>query len=177
MHYQNKHATIHTSIHVCTHARTHTRNTTIKQVDYKTCIICLSESFNRKLSVACVCPKECDVLHYQTFMSVASSSLNIKNQFDLSVKYLNRTSKHLNDSLDTKELIFPERRRANIQEAETVLPGRPTRNLSKEVGRSFKEILAIKRYPFAEILHTYEFLKKTVFEVMQNVLQDDFING
>ncbi|KAK2165626.1 hypothetical protein NP493_1354g00003 [Ridgeia piscesae] len=102
------------------------------------CLLPAIESFNRKLSVACVCPKECDVLHYQT-----SSSLNIKNQFDLSVKYLNRTSKHLNDSLDTKELIFPERRRPNIQEAETILPGRPTRNLSKEA-LSVQDLISFK---------------------------------
>ena len=114
-------------------------------------------------------------------MSVASSSLNTKNQFDLSDKYLNRTGKHLNDSLNTKELIFPERRRANIQEAETVLRGLPSRNLSEKIQRSLEEVihtvLDICVKPVAEINHTLEFVKRMVYEVMQNVLQDYFIDG
>ena len=111
-------------------------------------------------------------------MSVASFSLNIKNQFDMSVKYLNRTGTHQNESLNTKEVIFPERRLANIQEAETVLSGLPT---PTEIQRSFSEdvniVLATITESVDEIVYTKRFVNKMVYEVMQNVVQDDFIDG
>ena len=110
-------------------------------------------------------------------MSYASSKLNTENQFDLLARHLNRTGKHLNESLDMKEVILPERRRANTCEGKIVLRGLPTVTLLEEMKRSISEItnnvvsLFIDRYD-TELA----FIKATVKEVMQNVLQDDFID-
>ena len=114
-------------------------------------------------------------------MSYASTRLNTQNQFDLSARYLNRTGKHLNESLDMKEVILPERRRANIREAKTVFSGLPTFALLEESMQSIvdvqENIYALKdqRQPFADLKHTYSFILY-VFDVMQKVLQDDFID-
>ena len=114
-------------------------------------------------------------------MSYASTRLNTENQFDLSARYLNRTGKHLNESLDMKEFILPERSRANIRETETVLRGLPTIALFEETKRSIREVrgnsydLMEERQPFADFKYTYGFILY-VFDVMQTVLQDDFID-
>ena len=105
-------------------------------------------------------------------MTYASSKLNTGNQFDLSARYLNRTGKHLNESLDIKELILPERRRANICELKTVIHGLPTVSLLQEIRRSINEMSPA----FWELYHPAEFAFVEVYEVMQNVLQDDFID-
>ena len=113
-------------------------------------------------------------------MSYASTRLNTQNQFDLSTRYLNRTGKHLNESLDMKEIILPERRRANIREIKTVLRGLPSGWLT-ETSWSVNEVMAqiyyLKRQqpPFTHFKHTYRFISN-VFDVMQKVLQEDFIN-
>ena len=110
-------------------------------------------------------------------MSYASSSLNIENQFDLPAKYLNRSRKHLNESLNIKEVIFPRRRRANIRDAETVLRAFPTSDFIQQISRSYIKILRTtdsKR--FANFKERINFLSNIEFAIMQNVLQDDFID-
>ena len=114
-------------------------------------------------------------------MSYASTRLNTQNQFDLSARYLNRTGKHLNESLDMKEFILPERRRANIRETETVLHGLPTIVWITDTYISIAEmktkIYELKRQqpPFTHFKHTYRFISY-VFDVMQKVIQEDFID-
>ena len=122
----------------------------------------------------CICPKECDIIYYKTFMTYASSKLNTENQFDLSARYLNRTGKHLNESLDIKEVILPERRRANIRETKAVLRGLPTDSLLQEMRGSIAEIK--RTFLLFADLAEFKFIEATVYEVMQNVLQDDFID-
>ena len=110
-------------------------------------------------------------------MSYATSSLNIENQFDLPVKYLNRTGKHLNESLNFKEVILPERRRANIRDAERVLHALPPCDFLQQILRSCIEILrTIYSKRFAEFKEKSDFIINKGFAVMQNVLQDEFID-
>ena len=110
-------------------------------------------------------------------MSYASSSLNIENQFDLPVKYLNRTGKHLNESLNFKEVILPERRRANIRDAERVIHALPPCDFLQQIVRSCIEILrTIYSKRFAEFKEKSDFIINKGFAVMQNVLQDEFID-
>ena len=125
----------------------------------------------------CVCPKECNIVHYKTFMSYASPSLNIGNQFDLPAKYLNRSGKHINQSLNIKEVILPERRRANIRDAETVMRALPPLDFLHLVLQNFKEILrTLGSKRFAEFKERSDYVINIGFAVMQNVLQDDFID-
>ena len=107
-------------------------------------------------------------------MTYASSKLNTENQFNLSDIYLNRTGKHLNESLDIKEVILPERRRANIRETKAVLRSLPTFSLLLEMIRSFVETKDTVEKLIGE--DEFEFIEAKVFDVMQNVIQDDFID-
>ena len=58
-------------------------------------------------------------------MSYASANQNHEERFDLSEAFLFKTGKNLNESLDTKERVLPDRRRANIEEAERVIRALP----------------------------------------------------
>ena len=86
----------------------------------------ISETFNKNSSTACDCPKACDVVHFKSSTSYATSNQNGKSRFDVPGEFLKRTGKHLNDSLDTREYLEPDIRQANIQEAERVLRGLPS---------------------------------------------------
>ena len=85
----------------------------------------ISETYNKNSSAACNCPKACDVVHFKSSMSYANQNENNKNQFDVPREFLNKTGKHLNQSLDIRERLDPDRRRANIEEAERTLSGLP----------------------------------------------------
>ena len=54
-------------------------------------------------------------------MTYTPANENRENRSDLSAKFLKKTQKKLKESLDTKERIIPERRRANIEEVTRVL--------------------------------------------------------
>ena len=60
-------------------------------------------------------------MHYKTSVSYASANQNQEKQFDMSETFLKKAGKNLNESLDTKERIFPDSRRANIEDAERVI--------------------------------------------------------
>ena len=109
-------------------------------------------------------------------MSYASSKLNTENHFDLSARYLKRTGKNLNESLDFKEILLPERRRANIREANAVLRGLPTSTLLDEIRLSYEEINLYVRGRAKYFRLSYQIVKNVLVEVMQNVLQNDFID-
>ena len=85
----------------------------------------ISETYNRNSSAACYCPKTCDVVHFKSSMSYANQNENNENQFDVPREFLKRTGKNLNQSLDIRERLDPDRRRANIEEAERTLSGLP----------------------------------------------------
>ena len=65
------------------------------------------------MSDTCGCPKECDILQYTASMSNAPANHDNEDRYDLSKRFLDRTGKQLNDSLDTMECLFPDRRENN----------------------------------------------------------------
>ena len=71
-------------------------------------------------------------------MSYASANQNHENRFDLSETFLNKTGKNLNESLDSKECILPDRRRANIDEAERVIRELPQEITYEKYWTSFR---------------------------------------
>ena len=84
---------------------------------YVKCRAFFSESFNTNLSASCVCPPACDVKHYTSAMSYATANDDTRPQQSVSAEFLKRAGKHLNESIDTKENMLPERRQANEEEA------------------------------------------------------------
>ena len=110
-------------------------------------------------------------------MSYASANQNHENRFDLSETFLNKTEKNLNESLDTKECILPDRRRANIDEAERVIRELPQAITSEEYRthhRLFSNLLSNKAVK--ESRGVYTFISMGL-DKMQEVLQRDFIAG
>ena len=110
-------------------------------------------------------------------MSYASANQNHENRFDLSETFLNKTGKNLNESLDTKERILPDRRRANIEEAERVIRELPQAITYEEYRRRyslFSNLLSNKAVE--ESRGVYTFISMGL-DKMQEVLQRDFIAG
>ena len=103
-------------------------------------------------------------------MSYASANQNHENRFDLSEAFLNKTWKNLNESLDTKERVLPDRRRVNIDEAERVIRALPQEVLQQEV---IDDLLDYWRYVSN---NAYDVIMKMGMHKMQEVLQRDFIN-
>ena len=128
-----------------------------------------SEIFNETFSDTCVCPKACDIVHYITSMSYASANQNHEERFDLSKAFLFKTGKNLNESLDTKERILPDRRRANIEEAERVI-----RELPQEAPTEFLYAFGFDFYSRYDI---YINIMTMGMHKMQEVFQIYFING
>ena len=110
-------------------------------------------------------------------MSYASANQNHENRFDLSETFLNKTGKNLNESLDTKECILPDRRRANIEEAERVIRELPQAITYEEYWTSFRLFSNLLRnMAVKESRGVYTFISMG-FDKMQEVLQRDFIAG
>ena len=141
------------------------------------CIVCLSESFNKQLSTRCVCPKECDISLYRGSISYATSKTNNKNLSDVSADFLFKTGKHLNESIDTKEWLLPDKNKANVDEFE---------RLFRAI--SFPETLTYGVLHWVNICATgsrglnYEDVKNSCnftiergLEVMQNVFRYHFV--
>ena len=108
-------------------------------------------------------------------MSYASANQNHENRFDLSETFLNKTGKNLNESLDTKEYILPDRRRANIDEAERVIRELPKAVSHEEYRRRyllFSNLLG--NMAVKESRGVYTFISMG-FDKMHEVLQRDFI--
>ena len=110
-------------------------------------------------------------------MSYASANQNHENRFDLSETFLKKAWKNLNESLDTKECILPDRRRANLEEAERVIRELPQaiphdeRNIFVN-SVSIGNIKALK-----EARGVYTFKMRMGLHKMEEVLQKDFIAG
>ena len=110
-------------------------------------------------------------------MSYASANQNHENRFDLSETFLNKTGKNLNESLDTKERILPDRRRANIDEAERVIRELPQAITNEEYRRRYRLFSNLLRNKAVkESRGVYTFLSMGL-DKMQEVLQRDFIAG
>ena len=108
-------------------------------------------------------------------MSYASANQNHENRFDLSETFLKKAGKNLNESLDTKERILPDRRRANIEEAERVVRELPQAIMYEELNRrrTFYSILHENKV-LVESRGVYTFISMGL-DKMQEVLQRDFI--
>ena len=109
-------------------------------------------------------------------MSYASANQNHENRFDLSETFLNKTGKNLNESLDTKECILPDRRRANIDEAERVIRELP-QAIMHELNNLFKLSYLRNNKAVKEARGVYTFKMRMGLHKMEEVLQKDFIAG
>ena len=132
--------------------------------------------FNETLSDMCECPKACDEVHYKTSMSYTSVNQNHENRFDLSETFLKKAGKNLNESLDTKERILPDRRRANIEEAERVIRELPqaTKYTAYSRRRYYWFPNLLRNDVTTESRGVYTFISMGL-DTMQEVLQRDFI--
>ena len=137
----------------------------------------ISETYNKNSSAACYCPKACDVVHFKSSMSYANQNENNENQFDVPSEFLNRTGKHLNQSLDIRERLDPHRRRTNIEEAEGTLSGLP-----KVPPKKFNFSALLHSF-YVEIKHDFGFSRpienfiEMDLKTMQNVLQHTYIHS
>ena len=125
-----------------------------------------------------MCPKECDIVHYKTSTSYASASQNHKNGLDFSETFLKKAGENLNESLETKERVLPDRRRANIEEAERVLRALPDAIPYDEIYSHKKNFKLMNRHVLLhEIQYAYMFGMVMGLNKMQEVLERDFITG
>ena len=102
-------------------------------------------------------------------MSYASAIQNHENRFDLSETFLKKAAKNLNESLDTKERLLPDRRRANIEEAERVIRAFP-----QEAPSDFLYAFGFDLYSRYDVTDN---VMTMGMHNMHEVLQRDFING
>ena len=112
-------------------------------------------------------------------MSYASANQNHENGFDLSETFLKKTGGNLNDSLETKERVLPDRLRANIEEAERVLRALPDAIPYEEIDihENKLNVLSGHRNVFVELQNVYNFILGKGVHTMQEVLQRNFIIG
>ena len=110
-------------------------------------------------------------------MSYASANQNHEHQFDLTETFLKKAGKNLNESLDTKERILPDRRRANIEEAERVQLELPQATTYTTVSRTrfylFSDLL--RNDVITESRGVYTFISMG-YDKIKEVLQRDFID-
>ena len=108
-------------------------------------------------------------------MSYATSNQNSENRFDIPEEFLNRTGKHLNQSLDIRECLEPVRRRANIEEAERALAGLPqvtAKDPSDVLDNFVIQIMALM--PYKRQISSFINVE---LKTMQDVLQHNFIKS
>ena len=110
-------------------------------------------------------------------MSYASANQNHENRFDLSETFLKKAGKNLNESLDTKERILPDRRRANIEEAERVIRELPQAMMYDERNKIDKLFHIEYNKVVNEARGVYTFKMRMGLHKMEEVLQKDFIAG
>ena len=129
------------------------------------------------MAATCVCPKACGAMHYKASLSYAAANKNNQNRIDLSAKFADEVGKNLNKSLNTQERILPDRREANIDEAERVLRGLPSLNkivLDKTLEGSFEWQVYMLKFIYNS---RYNAVMALGFQKMQDALQDSFIVG
>ena len=137
------------------------------------CIVYLSESFNKQLSTRCACPKECDISLYRGSISYATSKENNKHLSDVSADFLFRTGKNLNESIDTKEWLLPDKHKANVDEFERL--NRTVRVLTQiEYVKGWGQSPAFDLKVLA-FCGSCDFIIERGLQVMQNVFRDNFV--
>ena len=102
---------------------------------------------------------------------------NRKNRFDVPAEFVYRTGKHLNESLDTREYLEPDRRQANIEEAERVLRGLPSVPLSYFI--VYDLLLSFSKETEGNIRFKWSIntFINVELKIMQDVLHDSFTQG
>ena len=111
-------------------------------------------------------------------MSYASANQNHENRFYLSETFLKKAGKNLNESLDMKERILPDRRRANIEEVERVIRELP-QPISQERRYRLREFVSLLNQPKNKVIMesrgVYTFIMSMGLHKMPEVLQRDFV--
>ena len=110
-------------------------------------------------------------------MSYASANQNHENRFDLSETFLKKAGKNLNESLDTKECILPDRRRANVEEAERVIRELPQAMTHDARNIFYNSVYIGNNTALKEARGVYTFQMRMGLHKMEEVLQKDFIAG
>ena len=123
-------------------------------------------------NTTCVCPKECDIVHYKTSISYAAANENGKKQFELSEKYLKNVREQMGESIDTQERLLPDKRRANIKEIEQIQRGLPK-------WKTLRKILDYKQYVINDMMACvcYDYVNELGFQKMQDILHNRFVVG
>ena len=116
-----------------------------------------------------MCPPACDIKHYTSAMSYATANDDTRPQQSVSAEYLKRAGKHLNESIDTKENMLPDRRRANEEESLDV-----TLNIPRfEVYNPILNIVAFLRQKETIFHHTYSIIMPLGLEKMRDIIKND----
>ena len=110
-------------------------------------------------------------------MTYTPANENRENRSDLSAKCLKKTQKKLKESLDTKERIIPERRRANIEEVKRVLRVSPFEIIYGASKSKYSNVYTRSRKVLSKLYGVYKFIMEMEMQKMQEVLQRDFIAG
>ena len=113
-------------------------------------------------------------MHHKTSMSYAAVNQNSEKQFDLSEEFLQTTGKHLNESLDTREWLLPERREVNLEEADRVIRGLP-----ELVGKylQFDRFVMVLNMFIQDFHRSYKVIMEMGIEKMKDVLQNALLAG
>ncbi|KAI0238877.1 hypothetical protein LSAT2_010364, partial [Lamellibrachia satsuma] len=144
---------------------------------YTRCLLPTIEPFKKNMAATCVCPKACGAMHYKASLSYAAANQNNQNRIDLSARFADEVGKNLNKSLNTQERLLPDRREANIDEAERVLRGLPIldkRDFDIDLEGIFDSLVPVARTIFD---YGYNSVMALGFQKMQDALHDSFIVG
>ena len=106
-------------------------------------------------------------------MSYATANEDTRPQQSVSEEYLKRAGKHLNESIDTKENLLPERRRANLDESYEVFQRIP-RKVYKEGIYDLK--LYMKKLGI-KVQQSYSTIMLLGLEKMHDIMKNDVIEG
>ena len=123
-------------------------------------------------TTTCVCPKECDIVHYKASNSYAAANENGENQFELSEKYLKNVGEQLKESFDIQERLLPDKRRANIKEIERIRRGLP--QLEKLI-YLLEYTQYVRNYTTRDVC--YDYLNELGFQKMHDILHNRFVVG
>ena len=126
-----------------------------------------------------MCPKECEILHYEASMSYAAANQNSENRYDLSERYRVRTGKQLKDSLDIMENVLSDRRRKNREDFYRLIDFFSfTSDISSRDGYLSKQVqflLDLDRELMSDFIDFCDTVMVAAFKMMEHVLRNDFI--
>ena len=106
-------------------------------------------------------------------MSYATANENTERQYDVPEEFLKRVREHLNKSIDTQECTLPDKRRANIEEANRIINGLPQRS-DRRLSYSSK----IKNQKIInDIIDNYAIITKYGLYKMRDIITNDFRAG